>query len=203
MTVAAPSRREEILAAALAAFTEKGFAAATIEDVRARSGASTGSIYHHFGGKEGLAAAIYVEGLRDFQQGFLRELRRDRTPEETIKGLVRYHLRWIARNAELARFIFNRHETEVRAQTEEPMAQLNRRLFAEGGALLEPLFESGELRPLPLELFNAVLVGPSQEFARHWLAGRTRTPIKTAERELAETAWAALRGEGLVAAASG
>jgi AcrR family transcriptional regulator len=196
MTVAAPSRREEILAAALAAFTERGFAAATIEDVRARSGASTGSIYHHFGGKEGLAAAIYVEGLRDFQQGFVRELRRGRTAEETIKGLVRYHLRWVARNADLARFIFNRHETEVRAQTEEPLARLNKRLFAEGGALLDPLFESGELRRLPLDLFNSVLVGPSQEFARHWLAERTRTSIKTAERELAEMAWAALRGEG-------
>jgi AcrR family transcriptional regulator len=196
MTVSAPSRREEILRAALDAFTEKGFAAATIEDVRARSGASTGSIYHHFGGKEGLAAAIYVEGLNDFQQGFLRELRRHRPPEETIKGLVRHHLRWVARNADLARFIFNRHETEVRVQTEQPMAQLNRRLFAEAGALLDPMFESGHLRRLPLDLFNAVLIGPSQEFARHWLAGRTRTSIKTAERELAEAAWAALRGEG-------
>ncbi len=50
-------RRDQILAAALGAFAEKGFAAATIEDVRERSGASTGSIYHHFGDKEGLAAA--------------------------------------------------------------------------------------------------------------------------------------------------
>jgi AcrR family transcriptional regulator len=194
MTVAAPSRREEILRAALDAFTEKGFAGATIEDVRNRSGASTGSIYHHFGGKEGLAAALYVEGLRDYQQGFLRELRRRRGAEEAVKGAVRYHLRWIARNANLARFIFHRHETEVRAQTEGPLSQLNRRLFAEAGALLEPHFESGALRPLPLELFNAVLVGPSQEFSRHWLAGRTKTSIKSAERELAEAAWRALRG---------
>lgn len=194
MTVSAPSRREEILRAALDAFTERGFAGATIEDVRNRSGASTGSIYHHFGGKEGLAAALYVEGLRDYQQGFLRELRRRRGAEEAVKGAVRYHLRWIARNADLARFIFHRHETEVRAQTEQPLAQLNRRLFAEAGALLEPYFESGALRQVSLELFNAVLVGPSQEFSRHWLAGRTKTSIKTAERELAEAAWRALRG---------
>lgn len=194
MTVAAPSRREEILGAALQAFTEKGFAGATIEDVRNRSGASTGSIYHHFGGKEGLAAALYVEGLRDYQRGFLRELRRRHGAEDVVKGVIRYHLRWIARNADLARFIFHRHETEVRAQTEQPLAQLNRRLFAEASALLEPYFESGALRRLPLDVFNAVLVGPSQEFARHWLAGRTKTSIKTAERELADAAWQALRG---------
>jgi AcrR family transcriptional regulator len=193
---APPDRREGILAAALDAFTEKGFAGATIEDVRRRSGASTGSIYHHFGGKEGLAAALYIEGLRDYQEGFLRELRRERGAEERIKGLVRHHVRWVARNADLARFIYARRETEVRAVTEEPMAQLNRRLFAEAGALLEPLFERGELRRVPLDVFNAVLIGPSQEYCRHWLAGRTRTSIKQAERLLAQAAWDALRGEG-------
>jgi AcrR family transcriptional regulator len=195
--VAAPSgRREEILVAALAAFTERGFAGATIEDVRRRSGASTGSIYHHFGGKEDLAAALYIDGLRDYQQGFLRQLRRERGAEERIKSLVRHHVRWVARNSDLARFIYTRRETEVRAVTEEPMAQLNRRLFAEAGALLEPLFERGELRRLPLDVFNAVLIGPSQEFCRHWVAGNTRTSIKQAERLLAQAAWDSLRGEG-------
>jgi AcrR family transcriptional regulator len=33
--------------------------------VRELSGASTGSIYHHFGDKEGLAAALYIEAMRD------------------------------------------------------------------------------------------------------------------------------------------
>lgn len=195
MTVAAaPSRREEILRAALDAFTEKGFAAATIDDVRARSGASIGSIYHHFGGKEELAAAVYVEGLRDYQSGALRTLRRERRAEALVRALVRHHVRWIGRNADLARFIFGRRETEVREATEEPMAQLNRRFFAESSARLEPHFERGELRRMPLDVFHAVLIGPSQEFSRHWLAGRTRTSIKAAERDLADAAWNALRG---------
>jgi AcrR family transcriptional regulator len=192
----APARREEILAAALAAFTEKGFAAATIEDVRSRSRASTGSIYHHFGGKEGLAAAIYVEGLRDYQQGFLRRLRSARDPERAVKEVVRHHLRWVERNSDLARFIFGRRETEVLAATKEPMRELNRRLLTEAAELLEPWFAHGALERLPLDVFNAVLIGPSQEFARHWLAGRTKTPIRSAERVLADAAWDALRGKG-------
>jgi AcrR family transcriptional regulator len=194
--VAARSRRQEILDAALEAFTEKGFAAATIEDVRTRSGASTGSIYHHFGGKEAIAAALYVEGLADYQRGFLRTLRREHEPEARVRELVRHHLRWIARNAPLARFIFNRRETEVREATEQPLAQMNRRFFSEVTALLEPQFESGELRRMPADVFNSVLIGPSQEFSRHWLAGRTRTSIKAAEGFLADAAWEAVRGEG-------
>src|SRR5215203_1122980 len=103
-------RREEILSAALSAFTEKGFAAATIEDVRRLSGASTGSIYHHFGGKEGLAAALYVDGLAGYQDGFLAQLRRARDAEAAIKALVRHHLRWVEANPDLARFILGRRE---------------------------------------------------------------------------------------------
>ena len=194
MTTATRSRRQDILDAALEAFTNRGFAAATIEDVRRRSGASTGSIYHHFGDKEGVAAALYVEGLKDYQQGFLQGLRRTRSAEGLVKGAVRHHLRWVAANADLARFIFGRHETGVKAAVEEPMAQLNRRLFAEAGARLEPFFDGGELRRLPLDVFNAVLIGPSQEFSRQWVAGRTQTSIRAAERHLAEMAWASLRG---------
>ena len=192
----ASARRQEILAAALAAFTEKGFDAATIEDVRAHSGASTGSIYHHFGGKEGLAAAVYVDGLRDYQQGFLRRLRAAADPEQAIKDVVRHHLRWVESNSDLARFIYGRRETEVLAATESPMRELNRALFREAAELLEPWFEAGSLERLPLDVFNAVLIGPSQEFARHCLGDRTRTPIRSAERALADAAWAALRGKG-------
>jgi AcrR family transcriptional regulator len=189
-------RREEILAAALAAFTEKGFATTTIDDVRRRSGASVGSIYHHFGGKEGLAGALYVDGLRDYQEGFARELRRRSGAEAKVKAVVRHHLRWVARNRDLAAFLLGRRETEVRLASEASVRELNRAFFGEVSGLLEPHYRMGELRRLPTDLFSSVLVGPSQEFARHWLAGRTRTSIKTAERALADAAWRALQAKG-------
>jgi AcrR family transcriptional regulator len=194
--VAVATRREDILRAALDAFVEKGFAAATIDDVRRASGASTGSIYHHFGDKEGLAAALYVDGLAGYQEGFLRRLRAARDPEAAVKALVRHHLRWVEGNPELARFIVGRRETEVLAATEKPMRELNRALLAEVTGLLEPWVASGALKRLPLDVFDAVLLGPCHEFTRHWLAGRTKTPIRSAERSLADAAWDALRGEG-------
>jgi len=196
MVAEASARRSEILKAALAAFGERGFAAATIDDVRRASGASTGSIYHHFGGKEGLAAALYVEGLGDYQREFVRRLRAARDPEGAIKALVRHHLRWVEGNPELAGFILGRRETEVLAATDEPMRELNRAFLAEVTELLEPWLACGALKRLPLDVFDAVLLGPCHEFTRHWLAGRTKTPIRSAERSLAEAAWQALRGEG-------
>jgi AcrR family transcriptional regulator len=194
--MAVATRREDILRAALEAFVEKGFAAATIDDVRGRSGASTGSIYHHFGGKEDLAAALYVDGLAGYQRGFLERLRRARDAEAAVKSLVRHHLRWVEDNPNMARFILGRRETEALAATEQPMRELNRAFLAEASELLERWRARGELRRLPLDVFDAVLLGPCHEFTRHWLAGRTKTPIRSAERSLAEAAWQALRGEG-------
>src|SRR5438105_10736682 len=56
------SRRQAILEAALTCFASKGFTETTMEDIRKMSGASTGSIYHHFENKEMLARALYLEG---------------------------------------------------------------------------------------------------------------------------------------------
>jgi AcrR family transcriptional regulator len=60
-------RRADILAAALECFTRSGYEATRIEDIRSRSGASIGSIYHHFGSKERIAAVLHVEAIRAYQ----------------------------------------------------------------------------------------------------------------------------------------
>jgi AcrR family transcriptional regulator len=51
--------QQRILDAATLVFSKRGFSAATIADIVEHSGASIGSIYHHFGGKKELFLAIY------------------------------------------------------------------------------------------------------------------------------------------------
>jgi AcrR family transcriptional regulator len=52
------ARPDEILAAALASFAERGFAATRLEDVAARAGVSKGTLYLYFPGKEELFEAV-------------------------------------------------------------------------------------------------------------------------------------------------
>jgi AcrR family transcriptional regulator len=54
--------RERVLAAALHLFTKQGYFNTSVPDIVRASGCSTGSIYHHFGDKEGIAKALF-EGL--------------------------------------------------------------------------------------------------------------------------------------------
>ncbi len=69
MTTSAQARRwaktdatqRRILDAATEVFATRGFTAATMADVVVGSGASVGSIYHHFGGKSELFLAIFEQ----------------------------------------------------------------------------------------------------------------------------------------------
>src|ERR671927_1577819 len=99
LTADAPrTRRREILDAALEVFTERGYHRAGIEEIRDRSGASIGSIYHHFGGKEEIAAALYVEGMADYQRSLSETVRATSGAEALVREMVRNHLRWVRAN---------------------------------------------------------------------------------------------------------
>src|SRR5439155_15495323 len=56
-------RPAEIVAAALAVFTEKGFAAARLDDIAARAGISKGALYLYFETKEDLFRAVVTEAV--------------------------------------------------------------------------------------------------------------------------------------------
>jgi AcrR family transcriptional regulator len=184
-----PSRREAILEAALVEFNAKGLAGTSIADLRRRSGASVGSIYHHFGDKDGIAAALHLEGLVDYQGGFLAALTGATGARDGIERGVRHHVQWIARNRELARFMLLGRDAGTTLATERPLRELNRRFFGAVQRWAAPLVENGEIRELSPELLTALWIGPSQEIARHWLAGRTRVNPAEVVPILAEAAW--------------
>ncbi len=59
----ADARPDEVLDAALAMFTEKGFAAARIDDIAQRAGISKGAVYLYFPSKQALIEAIVERAL--------------------------------------------------------------------------------------------------------------------------------------------
>jgi AcrR family transcriptional regulator len=180
--------------AALECFTTRGFGATTIEDIRAKSGASVGSIYHHFGSKANLAAALYVEGLREYQAGFLKELRRCRSAETGIRAVVAYHLAWIRQHANWTRYLFQMREAGFMTAAEETIGEVNREFLRDVDAWFEPYVRSGAVIRLPPGLFTAIVLGPAQMFARNWVAGRTSVTLEHAARVLGEAATKATRG---------
>ncbi|MBA5688206.1 TetR/AcrR family transcriptional regulator [Rugamonas apoptosis] len=199
-TTAIPlDRKSAILAAALAVFAEKGIEAATIDDIRQRSLASVGSIYHHFGTKENIAAALFAQGLDDYWNRLLAGVREAGDARAAIHILLATHLEWIVARPELARFLFARRQA-VSPAHEQAIRQLTGDHFKTMLALLKPWFQQGMLRRLAPELYAPLLLGPAQELARNWLGGRLRDDPRAAIEELSAAAWRSLATDAALAA---
>src|SRR5215208_1537765 len=156
---ATAERHDAILDAALEAFNAEGYEATTIAEVRRRSGASVGSIYHRFGDKRGLAAALYVECLADYQRGLGAVLAADPGPEAGIRAMVRYHLQWVEANPRRAAFLFERREPEGAEAAAERVRALNEDTFERCREWLRPHRRTGRIRRMPLELLYVIVLG--------------------------------------------
>jgi AcrR family transcriptional regulator len=193
---ASPKRQREIIAAALACFTEKGFPATSIADICKKAGASTGSVYHHFKSKGRLAAAIYLEGIREYQAGMIEALLEEESARGGIIAIVRYHLMWVKQNPDWARFLFQKRHAEYMDDTEDEMKRLNAVLFQNMAVWFQKYIKAGKIRPLPHDLMMALLLGPCQEYSRQYISGHAATDVTTAAEVLGAGAWAALGMKG-------
>lgn len=61
--------RTKLIAAARKAFADKGFAAASMDDLTASVGLTRGALYHNFGDKKGLLAAVVTQIDSEMAQG--------------------------------------------------------------------------------------------------------------------------------------
>jgi AcrR family transcriptional regulator len=80
--------RREILAAAGALLGEDGYEALSMRRLAARSGYALPTLYHHFGDKPGLLAAVLEERFRDLVAALKRRPRRN-DPVDTLRGMLR------------------------------------------------------------------------------------------------------------------
>jgi len=189
------SRRKTIIDAALSCFVEKGYTETGISEICRKAKASTGSIYHHFKSKAGLAVAVYLDGIRDYQDGMLTVLEQQIGAREGVFALIDFHLRWVERHPDGARFLFQHRHAEFMAakETEDALKQLNI-VFAGGmAAWLKKQMNARQLRKLPRDIFIALLLGACQEYARQYLAGQAVSDVTLAIDQIAAGVWAALK----------
>lgn len=195
---ATDQRRNAILNAALGCFVELGVDATTVGDIRKRSGASVGSIYHHFSSKEGVAAAVYTMTLGDYHAGLLACVRKARTARALVRGIVHYHIDWTIEHAAYARFLIEMRRAETTPSAHDDIRAMNRNVMMEVADKVQGFAERGALVRLPERLYGPVMIGPAQELIRRWLAGErgrlTADDLTAAKQPLADAAWAALKG---------
>ncbi len=79
------------------------------------------------------------------------------------------------------------------SEAEAELDQMNGAFRDQIRGWLDEQHAERELPPIGMDLLLAILVGPSQDFARRWLGGRATTSLRDASDLLARAAWLSLR----------
>lgn len=181
--------RRKIVDAALACAREHGWDATSMQAVRRRAGVSNGSLFHHFPGREDLAAAVVGAALADHQTALLRELHASTSTRDGVTRVVARHLRWVDEHRDLARLLLSATPDVLRGALDDHTIADNRGFFREIAAWLH---DHGWPGHPDLHLMVALWIGPAQEHSRLALADPLRSVAGTTN-VLAEGAWRALQ----------
>lgn len=154
---------------------------------------SNGALFHRFSSKEAIAAALYVDAIKSFQEEHWRILDAG-APEslrEMVDAIVGHQLQWIQDNPDAAQFVYDRGQLDWSPEAADELAGLNARLVDSYRRWLAPFRERGELRPLSTTLLGAIVGGPAHQIAQRWLRGDRSKPLTRFADELSYAAWAA------------
>ncbi|GAA4524193.1 TetR/AcrR family transcriptional regulator [Brachybacterium paraconglomeratum] len=126
-------RRSQLLELATRVFTEKGYQAASMDDIAAAAGVTKPVLYQHFDSKE----SLYIEVLDIIAESMLEEVRalgefEGDTTARVRSGLQRFY-RLVALNNALR--LFTGHEVISEAVQERVSAVLDRLAIALAGVL--------------------------------------------------------------------
>jgi len=184
--------RQRALIAALALFYAQGVAATTLEQVRDAADISVGSLYHHFGSREGLIAALYEDLLERYRAVLAPALAQCDGARELLDAFVATHIGWAVAHPAAARFLA-RHRHDPALQPAEAKLQAGTADFLHPLLMrLKPAVAAGTIRALPPELLLSLVVGPVQAWLQQWFDGRVSQKPDAAARKLADLIWAAL-----------
>lgn len=156
------ARPQELLAAALDLFVERGFASTRLEDVAKRAGVSKGTLYLYFTNKEELFKAVVrntvvpaidaaEEDIAGFEGHSADLLRRvvhgwwERMGMTNASGIIKLVMAEAGNFPDLARF----YQEEVIARGTRATA-----------VMLERAIERGEFRPIDVNVMTQVLIAP-------------------------------------------
>ncbi|MEV1000660.1 TetR/AcrR family transcriptional regulator [Nonomuraea sp. NPDC050202] len=164
----------------------------TLRALTTRSGVSMGSVYHHFGSLEGLAAALYSRCMGALLDALVAAVEEAADARDGVRRVVTAYLGFTAGHADQARFIHAApYAIDLGPYAERIAADKAPRLARLNGWILGHM-DAGTVARLPVAQVEMLLVGPVAEVTRRWLAGAPEIDLAEAARVLPERIWRSL-----------
>ncbi|QGU02476.1 HTH-type transcriptional repressor Bm3R1 [Corynebacterium kalinowskii] len=157
-------RREQLIEIGRAVFAEKGFAAASVEEIAARAAVSKPVVYEHFGGKEGLYAVVIDRDMQALEQTITGSLASG-SYRDRIERAVMALLTFIEEHPDGFQILV-RDMTPGKNRT---YSTLLNDIVAQVSHILGKAFEKSGYEPESAVLYGQSLVGMISGTAQWWL----------------------------------
>ena len=159
-------RRAQLLDVGRAVFAERGYDAATVEEVAARAGVSKPVVYEHFGGKEGLYAVVVDREVRSLVASFIAALV-GTSPRELLEQATLALLSYVEEQADGFRILVR--EPPVAGSSESGFATLISDVAARVEHILAAQLAARGYRTSFAGLYAQALVGQVALVGQWWL----------------------------------
>ena len=156
------ARRAEIQGAARTVFAEKGFEAATLEEIAERAELAKGTIYGYFENKETLFFSL-IEEILEGQARILGEVHeKDMNATEKLSEVIRRYVFYLSERKDLFRILMGQSgglTGNIRDEIRQKYFQIHRHQLASLVSILQEGVQKSELRDLPAQAMAYVIVG--------------------------------------------
>lgn len=185
------SAAESLLEAALHVHARgpEGF---TVHAVVEESGRSLGSLYHHFGSFDGLAAAVYARSLGELLDAIIAAVLPCSNAKKGVEACVRAYLAFTREKPAAALFVHAQSYASFVPRHAETIAFARAPRLAKLLGWVRPHMEAGRIAKVPEPLFEMLVIGPVAETARRWLAKDPSLDLDEAARILPGRIWRAI-----------
>jgi AcrR family transcriptional regulator len=161
---------QRILDHALRVHAERGHDGFTMTAVMAATGVSNGSIYHHFGSFDGLAAALYARCLGELLDTLIEALDGATEARAGVEAVTRAYLRFAQERSDAARFMFASAHADFIPEHTQALEESKRPRLERLLLWVAPHITAGRIADLSPEMLEMLLIGPVAETARRWLS---------------------------------
>jgi AcrR family transcriptional regulator len=186
------ARSRAILATASRLFAAKGYSNATTSEIAREAGVAEGTLYHHFGSKDGIFLRLFDETMEGYLAGIEQLLAEGTSGRETLTALVRFHFRYVSGRREQYLILlrdFPVHLTVERFARGRPQRQKLDRITELFTRVLARGKGDGTLHlEFPLRDTAEMLRGSLYGTTRLKMVGLVRAPLPRLGR-MVETQW--------------
>ena len=175
-----------ILTAALRLFVNNGYHNVSIHDVQKAADVSIGSIYKHFGGKEGVAKALYLHLLNEMNEMMDSVITQDLSAIEQCNLVIRLLFEYTETRSDIIAFVLHAKHTEF-ISDEPPICSAEP--FQKLRSIVQRGMDNGEIQAFDYWVATSAIFGGAIRLIHLRLDGVIQHPLPELYEQLISVTW--------------